>query len=47
MHLQEQQQLSDACWLLRTRDLAPEEFVYWLIEWCAQALRARKAGDAR
>lgn len=42
MHLQEQQQLSDACWLLRTRDLAPEEFVYWLIEWCSSGAAGPK-----
>lgn len=47
MHLQEPQQLSDALWSLHRRDLAPEEFVYWLIEWGVHALLVRQAGAAR
>lgn len=45
MHL-EQQRVSDDFRLLHMRDLAPEEFVSWLLEWGACALRARQASTA-
>jgi hypothetical protein len=47
MSLQKQQRLSDSSWLLQMRDLAPEEFVYWLIEWGVIALLRRQDGANR
>lgn len=45
MHLGQQRVTDDFRWLYR-RDLAPEEFVSWLIEWGACVLRARLASAA-
>lgn len=42
MRLQEPRRLSDSSWLLQMRDLAPEEFAYWLIEWGALVLLRRQ-----
>ncbi|MBK5549090.1 MULTISPECIES: hypothetical protein [unclassified Pseudomonas] len=47
MHLQKQKRLSDSSWLLQMRDLAPEEFVCWLIEWGVLALLRRQEGANR
>lgn len=44
MHSQKKQHLNDAHWLLHRRDLAPEEFAVYLIEWSALMLRQRLNG---
>ncbi|RSC26432.1 hypothetical protein EGT09_08390 [Pseudomonas putida] len=38
-----QQQVADEFRWLQMRDLAPEEFLSWLLEWGACAVRARLA----
>ncbi|QOU02607.1 MULTISPECIES: hypothetical protein [Pseudomonas] len=42
MHRQRSHPLPDASWPLHTRDLVPEESVYWLIEWGAMKLLHRQ-----
>lgn len=42
MHRHYSQRLTDAFWLLRRRDLAPEESAYWLIEWGVMRLLQRR-----
>ena len=42
MHRPLSQRLPDASWPLHMRDLAPEESVYWLIEWGAMKLLHRR-----
>lgn len=41
-----QQQVADEFRWLHMRDLAPEEFLSWLLEWGACAVRARLANAA-
>ena len=43
MQFQQQQQVADEFRWLHMRDLAPEEFLPWLLEWGACVLRARLA----
>jgi hypothetical protein len=42
MQLQQQRIADEFRWLYR-HDLAPEEFLSWVLEWAACALRARLA----
>lgn len=41
MRVQQQQRMVDEFRWLHMRDLAPEKFLSWLIEWGTCALRAR------
>lgn len=41
MRSQKTRHQTDAHWLLHRRDLAPEEFAVYLIEWSALVLRQR------
>lgn len=41
-----QQQVADEFRWLHMRDLAPEEFLSWLLEWGACAVRVRQANAA-
>lgn len=43
MQFKQQQQVADEFRWLHMRDLAPEEFLSWLLEWGACAVRARLA----
>ena len=40
MQFKQQQQVADEFRWLHMRDLAPEEFLSWLLEWGARAVRA-------
>ncbi|MGG5290229.1 hypothetical protein [Pseudomonas shirazensis] len=46
MQFKQQQQVADEFRWLHMRDLAPEEFLSWLLEWGACAVRARLANAA-
>jgi hypothetical protein len=46
MQFTQQQQVADEFRWLHMRDLAPEEFLSWLLEWGACAMRARLASAA-
>ncbi|RYY58388.1 MAG: hypothetical protein EOO12_17225 [Chitinophagaceae bacterium] len=47
MQFKQQQQVADEFRWLHMRDLAPEEFFSWLLEWGACAVRARLANASR
>lgn len=47
MQFKQQQQVADELKWLQMRDLAPEEFLSWLLEWGACAVRARLTSAAR
>lgn len=47
MHPYPEQGMSDSLWLLYRRDLAPEEFTFYLIERAVLVLRSRLSGAQR
>ena len=47
MQFKQQQQVADEFRWLHMRDLAPEEFLSWLLEWGACTVRARLACASR
>ncbi len=44
MRFEQQQQVADELRWLHMRDLAPEEFLSWVLEWGGCAVRARWGG---